>query len=270
MQDGVTIFAALSLAFYYSWGLTIVTLSTVPILAVLLTWNSSRMQPSIERHMEELTKASSMANDAILAIDTVKCFNKQDFETWQYRKAIERAARYYLRLAQANALQIGGLRLITLVMFVQGFWFGSHLVNTSQKSPGDILTAFWACLMGTQAFERIQPEVIILEKGKAAGAALKSLLDQIEDGFGVSRVKGGIFPLCCAGDIEIRDVCTKASAAEDFLMKTRFHSPILPEPMFRSLKVPISISLPARRPSLLEGAALVRAHWEIFWCVSTV
>ena len=234
MQDGVTVFAALSLAFHYSWGLTIVTLSTVPILAVLLAWNSSRMQPSIETHMEELTKASSIANDAILAIDTVKCFNRQDFEIWQYRKAIERAARYYLRLAQANALQIGGLRLITLVMFVQGFWFGSHLVNTGQKNPGDILTAFWACLMATQAFERIQPEVVILEKGKAAGAALKSILDQMEDSFSVSRVSGGIFPLCCAGDIEIRDVCRKASAAEDLLMNTRFHSPIPPEPMFLS------------------------------------
>ena len=234
MQDGVTVFAALSLAFYYSWGLTLVTLSTVPILAVVLACNSSRMQPSIETQTEELTKASSIANDAILAIDTVKCFNKQDFEIWQYKTAIERAARSYLRLAQANALQIGGLRLITLVMFVQGFWFGSHLVNTGQKNPGDILTAFWACLMATQAFERIQPEVIILEKGKAAGTALKSILDQMEDGFGASRVSGGIFPLCCAGDIEIRDVCKKASAAEDLLMNTRYHSPILPEPMFLS------------------------------------
>ena len=234
MQDGVTVFAALSLAFYYSWGLTIVTLSTVPILAVLLAWNSSRMQPSIETQMEELAKASSIANDAILAIDTVKCFNKQDFEIWQYRKAIERAARYYLQLAQANALQIGGLRLITLVMFVQGFWFGSHLVNTGQKNPGDILTAFWACLMATQAFERIQPEVTILERGKAAGAALKSILNQMEDGFGASRVSGGIFPLCCAGDIEIRDVCRKASAAEHLPMNTRFHFHILPEPVFLS------------------------------------
>ena len=234
MQDGVTVFAALSLAFHYSWGLTIVTLSTVPILAVLLAWNSSRMQPSIETQMEELTKASSIANDAILAIDTVKCFNRQDFEIWLYRKAIERAARCYLRLAQANALQIGGLRLITLIMFVQGFWFGSHLVNTGQKNPGDILTAFWACLMATQAFERIQPEVVILEKGRVAGAALKSILDQMEDGFGISRVSGGTFPLYCAGDIEIKDVCRKASAAEDLLMNTRFHSPTPPEPMFLS------------------------------------
>ncbi len=207
MQDGVTTFAALGLAFYYSWTLTLVTLSTVPILAVALAWNSARMQPSIEAQAEELTKASKIVKNAISAIDTVKCFNGQGFERWQYRKAIKRAARYYLCQAQSNALQIGGLRLITLSIFVQGFWFGSHLVNTGQKNPGEILTAFWACLMATQAFEQIQPDVIVLEKGIAAGATLKSILDQMEGGLETERMSGGTVPLSCSGDIEVRNVC---------------------------------------------------------------
>lgn len=209
VQDGVTTLAALSLAFYYSWSLTLVTLSTVPVLAVALAWNSARMQPSIEAQVEALNKASKIVNNAISAIDTVKCFNGQDSEMWQYRKAIKIAASYYLRQAQANALQIGGLRLITLGMFVQGFWFGSHLVNTGQKNSGEILTAFWACLMATQAFEQFQPEVIVLEKGRAAGATLKSILGQIEAGLETTQMRGRIFPLACAGDIEVRNVCGK-------------------------------------------------------------
>lgn len=207
VQDGITTFAALGLAFHYSWSLTLVTLSTVPILAVALAWNSARMQPNLETQKEELTRASKIANNAISAIDTVKCFNGQDNERWDYRKAIKTAASYYLYQAHANALQIGGLRLITLSMFVQGFWFGSHLVNTGQKNPGDILTAFWACLMATQAFERIQPEVIVLEKGRTAGATLKSILDQMEGRLEIARTSGRIIPLSCAGDIEIRNVC---------------------------------------------------------------
>ncbi len=210
VHDSVTACAALSLAFYYSWSLTLVTLSTVPILAVALAWNSARMQPSLETQTEELTKASRIANDAITAIDTVKCFNGQDFERWQYKKAVKRAARYYLRLAQANALQIGGLRLITLSMFVQGFWFGSHLVNIGQKNPGEILTAFWACLMATQAFEQIQPQAMVLEKGRAAGAMLKSVLGQIEDVLDISSMSGRSVPLYCTGEIEIRNVSEKS------------------------------------------------------------
>ena len=206
IHDGVTTFAALALAFYYSWSLTLVTLSSVPVLAVALAWNSARMQPWIEGQTEELTKASKIVNNAISTIDTVKCFNGQDFEKWQYRKLVKRAARYYLSQAQANAQQVGGLRLITLGMFVQGFWFGSYLVNSGQKNPGEILTAFWACLMATQAFEQIQPEVIILEKGRAAGASLASILDQMEGGLEISSPSGRTIPLFCAGDIEVRNV----------------------------------------------------------------
>ena len=209
VHDSVTAFVALGLAFYYCWSLTLVTLSTVPILSVALAWNSARIQTSIEMHAEELTKASSIANDAFSAIDTIKCFNGQDFERWQYRKAIKRASKYYLRVAQASALQIGGLRLVTLCMFVQGFWYGSHIVNTREKNPGDILTAFWACLMATQAFEQVQPELVVLEKGRVAGAKLKSTLREIDDGLEVSSMNGRTVPLCCTGDVEIRNVCRK-------------------------------------------------------------
>ena len=214
VQDGVITLAALGLAFYYSWSLTLVTLSTVPILVIALAWNSARMQPDIEAQAEELTKASKMVNSAISAIETVKCLNGQDLERWQYKKAVKRAAGYYLRQAQANALQIGGLSVITLGMFVQGFWFGSHLVNTGQKSPGEILTAFWACLMATQAFEQIQPEAIVLEKGRAAGATLWSILDQLEFGLQIARMSGRTVPLVCAGDIEVRNVRRKSRLLE--------------------------------------------------------
>ena len=229
IQDGVTTFAALGLALYYSWSLTLVTLSSVPVLAVALAWNSARMQPWIEGQTEELTKASKIVNNAVSSIDTVKCFNGQDFERWQYRKVVKRAARYYLSQAQANALQIGGLRLITLGMFVQGFWFGSYLVNSGQKNPGEILTAFWACLMATQAFEQIQPEIIILEKGRAAGASLASILDQMEGGLEISRPSGRTIPLFCAGDIEVRNVWKTPRLLREFTNQARSPSPTPPD-----------------------------------------
>lgn len=164
------------------------------------------MQPSIEAQSEELTRASKLANNAISAVDTVKCFNGQDFEIWQYAKAVHRAARFYLIQAQANALQIGFVRLITLGMFVQGFWYGSHLVDTGKKNPGQILTAFWACLMATQAIEQILPQMIVLEKGRAAGATLKVMLVQMESGRKVTKMIGRMTPRYCEGDIEIRNV----------------------------------------------------------------
>lgn len=198
--------AAVGIAFYTAWNLTLVTLATVPFAAITLTWISARMQPSIDTQVDMLTQASKQAHDAISAIDTVKCFNGQDFEIWQYAKIVRRAARYYLVQAQANALQIGFVRFVTLSMFVQGFWYGSHLVATGAKNPGQVLTTFWACLMATQSIEQILPQMIVLEKGRAAGATLKSLLAQMEkEGKSVDVIDRKT-PEYCEGDIEVRNV----------------------------------------------------------------
>lgn len=164
------------------------------------------MQPSIDAQANELTQASKQANNAISTIDTVKCFNGQDFEIWQYAKTVRKAARYYLIQAQANALQIGFVRLVTLAMFVQGFWYGSHLVAIGAKNAGQVLTTFWACLLATQAIEQILPQMIVLEKGRAAGATLKLLLDHMEKESKDERVIGGMTPGYCDGDIEVRNV----------------------------------------------------------------
>lgn len=206
VQYTITTLVALGVAFYTAWALTLVTLATVPFSAIILAWISARMQPCIETQSENLSQASKLADNAISAIDTVKCFNGQDYEVWQYSKAIKRAALSYLQQAQANALQIGFVRLVTLGMFVQGFWYGSHLVAVGNKTPGQILTAFWACLMATQAIEQILPQMIVLEKGRAAGATLKAILVQMERGRSVVSMNGGLTPRYCDGDIEVRNV----------------------------------------------------------------
>lgn len=206
MQYSVTAIAALGLAFYTSWNLTLVTLATVPVTAVVLAYISARMQPSIEAQQEQLTQASKLANNAITSIDTVKCFNGQDAEVWQYANTVKRAATCYLTQAQANALQIGFVRIATLSMFVQGFWYGSSLVGSGERSAGQILTTFWACLLATQAIEQILPQMIVLEKGRAAGATLKATLVQIERGRRISKMIGRKTPRYCDGDVEVRDV----------------------------------------------------------------
>lgn len=225
-QYSVTALTALGLAFYTSWKLTLVTLATVPVSAIALSVIASQMQPSIEAQQVELTMASKLLNNALSAIDTVKCFNGQDFEIRQYARAIARAAKYYLKQARSNALQIGFVRIMTLGMFVQGFWYGSSLVGSGKTSAGDVLTTFWACLMATQAIEQILPQMIVLEKGRAAGAALKGVLEQMHKGRRVVKMRGKETPTFCEGDIEIRYVSLRGRGMFTIvveLTRLRFH-----------------------------------------------
>ena len=184
-----------------------VILAGVPVSAVALSFISSIMQPSIVAQELEKSRGSKLATNAISAIDVVKCSNGQDLEASEYAASVSRAAVFYLKQAWSNALQIGFVRFVTSSMFVQGFWYGSHLVRNGETSAGNVATAFWSCLMATKAFEDILPNILVLEKGRAAGIKLKAILDHVERGRTVVKAACGATPKFCEGDIEVREVC---------------------------------------------------------------
>ena len=134
LGDVVGAFAALGVAFYFSWKLTLVLISVFPIATGALFLISRRLAPAIEAQKRELTQASKYANTAITAIDTVKAFNGHDEEIWQYYSTIKRAASKYLIQAGCNALQFGITKFVMVGIFVQGFWYGIVLVNQDRRA----------------------------------------------------------------------------------------------------------------------------------------
>lgn len=201
LQYLVTGVASLAIALYYSWALTLVIMSTIPVSALVLTWVSSRLQPYIQGQQQHLADASKLASTAFGNIITVKCFNGQDSEANKYAEAITLAAKQYFNQAKVNATQIGFMRLVTFGMFVQGFWYGHHLVATGDKTTGSVVTCFWSCLTATQTVEQVLPHLLVLEKGKAAGAYLRSVVVSV-----LSNSSGGVRPAECRGRITMRNV----------------------------------------------------------------
>ncbi|KAK2803052.1 hypothetical protein FQN50_007133 [Emmonsiellopsis sp. PD_5] len=206
IQRLITFVTAMALALYTSWKLTLVTLASIPICIVIVAFISKKVNPSVQAHEAELSSASKLAGNAFSSIDAVKYFNGQNFEVRQYSTAILSAARWYTRGAFAEALQVGCIRLMIFGMYVQGFWYGSYLVGSGILTPGDVLTAFWACLQATHAIEDILPHIIVLEKGRAAAAALKQIMDKTKRDSTTNDTSQTISPEFCEGDIRFENV----------------------------------------------------------------
>lgn len=189
-----------------SWKLTFVLLATLPVAGAALWIVSRNLGSAIEEQKRNLTIASKQTNTAVTAIDTVKIFNGQDGEIWQYYTAIREAARSYLIQARANASQSGVLKLFMVGIFVQGFWYGFYLVRQGLDA-GNVVTAFYACLTALQAVEVVLPQWLVLTKAMSAGATLKSILSEIEENGSRERLSGSLWPPSCSGDIEVNNVC---------------------------------------------------------------
>ncbi|KAK2782616.1 hypothetical protein FQN52_000826 [Onygenales sp. PD_12] len=215
IQRLITFVTAMALALYTSWKLTLVSLASIPICIIIIAFISKKVNPSIQAHEAELSSASKLAGNAFSSIDAVKYFNGQNFEVRQYSTAILSAARWYTTEAFAEALQVGCIRLMIFGMYVQGFWYGSYLVGSGILVPGDVLTAFWACLQATHAIEDILPHIIVLEKGRAAAAALKQIMNTTTRDSMTDDTSQTISPEFCEGDIRFENVTFSYPARPD-------------------------------------------------------
>jgi ATP-binding cassette subfamily B (MDR/TAP) protein 1 len=109
-------------------------------------------------------------------------------------------------VANFRSIQIGIMQFFTLSVFVQGFWYGSHLVDIGDSTPGGVFTTFWAVLMAMSGMTQIMPQLIVLSKGKTAGAKLSLLTKQMSEIDQQLESQGRTRPVQCPGDIEFRKV----------------------------------------------------------------
>jgi len=163
-----------------------------------------------------LSEVLKHVKTSIEAIDTVKVYTGQQQEVWQYLSAMKKVASSYMVQVRCNALQFGMTKLITVGIFVQGFWFGLYLVDHGMDL-GHVLTTFYACLATMQSVETILPQW--LAKGIPAGQILKAIMVQMGHGMKVKHMVGRTKPMpFSAGDIEVNEVSPESPALKLLLI----------------------------------------------------
>jgi ATP-binding cassette subfamily B (MDR/TAP) protein 1 len=175
VQFLVTFAVSIGIALHSSWSLTLIILSSLPIIVTIVALVAPRMQRNINLEKTHLSHAASHLIRAVTAITTVKVFNAQSQEIIRFDTILNLATTAYLRLAQINGIQQGVVRFVVLAMFVQGFWYGGSLVQKGDIQAGSVIMVFWASLMAVNALQNISPMLIIIEKGKVASSELAAL-----------------------------------------------------------------------------------------------
>ena len=188
-----------------SWDLTLISLASAPIIMVAVVWCGRGMQRNYEKQQEKLTEAQEYSTSALCAIETVKCFNGQEIEQEKYTRCVAEGASFYYRVASANALQMALIVLLSVSMFVQGFYYGGVLISEGKKNSADVITTFFSAISAFQAITSIIPQMLVLEKGRLAGSTLRAIMAQVRQGSNV-RKTGCWPPTTCDGNIDVKNL----------------------------------------------------------------
>ncbi|VDB92539.1 Bgt-4528 [Blumeria graminis f. sp. tritici] len=206
LYEAISTIFSLGIALYNSWQLTLLILINLPIMSLVLWLVSRKIERAIEEQKLYLTQSLKYASTTIREIDTVKSYNGQDHELRNYENSLRLVTRNYLIQARANALQMATMKFVMILIFVEGFWFGLHLVK-KQKSSTNIIVAFYSTLAVIQALEVALPQWIVLTKGISAEIALSSLSNVTDDEI-IGNMMDTIIPDIEHSDIEFKKAIT--------------------------------------------------------------
>lgn len=68
------------------------------------------------------------------------------------------------------------------------------------------MTCFLSAIAAFQALQGIMPNLIVLEKGRSAGATLRMIMAEAQGGVGVEKPPDLLRPEYCKGEIDVRNV----------------------------------------------------------------
>lgn len=215
-----SIIAMLVTAFVQSWALTLIILASTPLMAVIAWYFGNKTFRAAAMENDSSAKASKILDWNLSSGSTVRLFNGKYIELVKFNKYADLSRKSYNALVNSVAANTGILSFLTLMTFVQAFWFGNHMIVTGKLEINQVFTCFSACMMLGSEVSLITSILAFLNKSYAAIGKICELIDETN-----SPVEEGsdYYPTNATGLIEFRNVYfAYASRADTILKDVRF------------------------------------------------
>lgn len=179
------------LALSKSWSLTLVVVAAVPIVVIWTAFIDGAVRKQVQIERTAVGQASTTIERNVSNIATVKAFNAQQIEVEKLRPKVKLILRKQIVQAWLWGGSLGFTQICLTIMFVAGPWYGITLVTKNKISPGDVMTVFWASMLGTANLQKVVPHLVLLTNGKVGMANLVGLLESPSPPKGAGRPASG-------------------------------------------------------------------------------
>ncbi|KNC84739.1 hypothetical protein SARC_03051 [Sphaeroforma arctica JP610] len=140
-RNVVQIIGALFIMFYYSWRLTSVILSVVPVICIGAVVYGRQVRGLRKRFQDTLAKAAKTAEESISSVRTVRAFANEDKASDKYNEDITDSFGIGVKTALAAGGFFGAVSFLFQGAIVLVLWYGGTLVLDGHMTTG-LLTTF--------------------------------------------------------------------------------------------------------------------------------
>ena len=125
----IMLIGGLAFIFYIAPGLTLIMLSTFPIVIIIAIIFGRYIRKISKNRQDELAKTNVILDETLMAISVVKSFTNEWFEYMRYGKAIDRVVDVSLRFARIRGLFFAFIIAVLFGAIFFILWLGATMID---------------------------------------------------------------------------------------------------------------------------------------------
>ncbi|EHB01470.1 ATP-binding cassette sub-family B member 9 [Heterocephalus glaber] len=139
LRNTVKVTGVVVFMFSLSWQLSLVTFMGFPIIMMVSNIYGKYYKRLSKEVQSALARASSMAEETISAMKTVRSFANEEEEAAVYERKLQQVYRLNRKEAAAYTAYVWGSGLTLLVVQVSILYYGGHLVISGQMTSSNLI-----------------------------------------------------------------------------------------------------------------------------------
>ncbi|KAI9291936.1 hypothetical protein K502DRAFT_368047 [Neoconidiobolus thromboides FSU 785] len=169
---------AFIIAFIKGWKLTLVMLTSVPLMAFAGMLMSKVIADASKGGQGVYGEAGSIAEEVLSAIRTIYSFNTQEKEQIRYEQKLRVARKKGFRKAFFTGLSNGIFLLIMFSSYALAMWYGGKLIRDGEQQADEVLTVFFNVLVGSMVLGMTSPSLTAVATAKGAATKLFEIIER--------------------------------------------------------------------------------------------
>ncbi|MCM3123487.1 MULTISPECIES: ABC transporter ATP-binding protein [unclassified Mesobacillus] len=192
-----------SVMFYYSIPLTLVTLATLPFLAVVVYKFDKAVHPAFRGIRKSFGKLNTKVQENISGINTVKSLSREDYEIGRFNDSNGNYKDQYLFTSEIWAKYFPLMEFLGNLSVVQLLGYGGFLVMDGSLLPGELVAFYSLVWYIMWPIMNLGFVVNLFSQSKASGERLLEILEADAE---IEEKKGALQIEKLSGEVEFDHV----------------------------------------------------------------
>ncbi|KAL2510438.1 ABC transporter B family member 4 [Abeliophyllum distichum] len=192
------------IAFIQGWLLTLVMLTSIPLLVISGGVMSIALSKMASRGQNAYAKAAIVVEQTIGSIRTVASYTGEKQAVSNYDKSLVEAYKSGVQEGWASGLGLGSVMFIIFCSYALAIWFGAKMILEKGYTGGDVLNVIVAVLTGSMSLGQASPCMSAFAAGQAAAFKMFEAINRKPE-IDAYDTRGKILD-DIRGDLELKDV----------------------------------------------------------------